>query len=93
MRYWVPATVLALWAAAALFGGLLPIEPNRVDLPRVLDGPGLDAWLGHDELGRPLLDRLIRGARVSFLVALSVVTISLLVGSAVGTASHCRNDW
>lgn len=83
----VPAMVLVLWALLALCAPLLPLTPNLVDLPRVLDPPELGALLGHDELGRPLLDRLIAGARTSFLVAALVVISSSLVGTAVGVVS------
>ncbi len=83
----VPVLVLALWTVLALLGPWLPLEPNRVDLPRVLAAPGADAWLGFDELGRPLLDRLVAGARTSCVVSLSVVALSLALGTLVGASS------
>jgi peptide/nickel transport system permease protein len=49
--------------------------------------PTIDAWLGYDELGRPILDRLIMGASTSFFVAFFVVIISLSVGTLIGTFS------
>ncbi len=87
MRVWLPAALLLAWLAAALLAPVLPLSPNEVQLPRVLAGPGAEAWLGHDELGRPLLDRLIAGARTSLLVAVSVVAISMVVGTLVGMIS------
>ena len=87
MRVWLPAALLLAWLAAALLAPVLPLAPNEVQLPRVLAGPGAEAWLGHDELGRPLLDRLIAGARTSLLVAVSVVAISMVVGTVVGMIS------
>jgi peptide/nickel transport system permease protein len=71
----------------ALAGPVLPLEPNRVDLPSVLAGPDAGAWLGYDELGRPLLDRLVSGARTSFVVSVSVVALSLVVGTLIGATS------
>lgn len=41
-------------------------------------------WLGTDQLGRDLLTRLLYGARISLLIALSAATISLVVGVVVG---------
>ena len=78
MRVWVPAGLLSAWLVAALLAPVLPLSPNDVELPKVLSGPMLDAWFGHDELGRPVLDRLISGARTSLLVAVSVVCVSFL---------------
>jgi peptide/nickel transport system permease protein len=49
--------------------------------------------LGFDDLGRPIFDRLIVGAQTSFFVAFSVVAISLLVGSCLGTASAYFGGW
>lgn len=41
-------------------------------------------WLGTDQLGRDLLARLLYGARISLLIALSAATISLVLGVLVG---------
>ncbi len=87
MRSWFPVLILTAWALLALFGAMLPLEPNQVDLPSILSAPNAKVWLGHDDLGRPVWDRLVVGARTSFLVALFVVSISCLVGCVVGTTS------
>ncbi len=84
---WLAAAVLGGWSLLALTAPVLDLEPDRVSLPHMLQGPGPHALLGHDELGRPLLDRLITGARTSLLVAGSVVAVSLLLGTAIGTTS------
>ena len=79
--------LLVAWSALALAAPLLGLEPERVDLPHMLQGPALAAPLGYDELGRPLLDRLVTGSRTSLLVAVSVVSLSLVIGTAIGTTS------
>ncbi len=83
-RSWFALTVLLLWAAMALFGPLLPLQPDEVDLHKIMAGPDRQAWLGYDDVGRPLLDRLIAGARISFFVSLLVVSISAVLGSLIG---------
>lgn len=83
----MPLLVLVLWAAVALLGPLLPLHPDRIDLGRILAGPGLHAWLGYDDLGRPVWDRLVMGARTSLLVAAAVVMLSAGVGTVVGGLS------
>ncbi len=87
IRLWLPGLVMAIWVAAALFGPFLPLQPDQVDLPKILAGPGSDALLGHDDLGRPLWDRLVVGSRTSFFVAFWVIGISLMLGSFIGTLS------
>jgi peptide/nickel transport system permease protein len=80
-------SVLVGWALLALLGPLLPLHPEQIDLPRILVGAGSDRLLGNDELGRPVLDRLIMGARTSFVVAVGVVLVSGVLGSLLGAAS------
>jgi peptide/nickel transport system permease protein len=87
---WLARTVLATWLALALLGPWLPLDPDRVDLTRVLAGPAADAWLGFDDLGRPVLHRLIAGAGLSLQVAFLVVAVSLLVGAPLGALSAWR---
>ncbi len=86
MRHW-PAAVLALWALMALVGPWLPLAPDAVHLEHILEGPGPGAWLGYDDLGRPVWDRLVYGARTSFLVGVWVVALSLALGTAIGALS------
>jgi len=79
--------MLAALTVLAVAAPLLDLDPHRVSLPHMLQGPGRDALLGYDELGRPVLDRIVSGARTSLLVALAVVGLSLALGTVVGTAS------
>lgn len=76
--------ILCVWVLMALLGSLPSLEPHHVSLPEILTPPSAGFWLGTDELGRPVLDRLLAGASVSLLVALTTVTLSAVVGIAVG---------
>lgn len=89
----IPLAIILLWALAALIGPLLPLQPELIDLPQVLSAPRAGEWLGSDELGRPVLDRLLLGARTSFLVAIGVVLISTVVGSLLGAAAAYSGGW
>ncbi|NIR60314.1 MAG: ABC transporter permease [Gammaproteobacteria bacterium] len=84
---WVPSGVIGVWVVLALLAPWLPLAPADIALPKVLEGPSQEAWLGYDALGRPILDRLLIGARTSFLVAFWVVLVSSALGAAVGTLS------
>lgn len=77
-------SILMLWMLASMVGPFLPLSPNQIDLHHILSPPALGNILGGDELGRPVLDRLIVGAQTSFLVALWVVVISACFGTTLG---------
>ncbi|RKZ47900.1 MAG: ABC transporter permease [Candidatus Parabeggiatoa sp. nov. 3] len=66
---------------------MLPLQPNEVMLLKILQPPSLEAWLGYDDVGRPILDRLVMGARTSFFVAFWVISVSLTVGTLIGSLS------
>lgn len=93
MKLWLAAAVVGAWALLACLGWLLPLQPAEIDLTRILAPPGRDAWLGYDDLGRPLWDRVAVGARYSFFVAAFVVSISAVIGTAVGAASAYAGGW
>ena len=88
MRGWaVPALILVLWLVMAFAAPWLPLHPERISLSQILALPSSGAWLGADDLGRPILDRLVMGAATSFHVAVWVVLISAALGSLIGTLS------
>ena len=93
MRLWLPAGVLALWGLLAVSVWVLPLTPNLIHLEHILAPPGAGAWLGYDDLGRDIGERLLVGARTSFLVAVWVVSLSALLGTVVGTVSAYRGGW
>jgi len=79
--------VVAFVAAALLAPALAPHDPTEQLLERRLDGPSAAHLFGLDELGRDVLSRLLHGARVSLAVALSVVGLAALLGTALGTVA------
>lgn len=91
--YFVPVALLLAWSVAAVLTPWLPLHPDQIGLERILESPGLEAVLGYDDLGRPLLDRLIIGARTSFIVAAAVVSLSLLIGTTIGVFSAWFGGW
>ena len=69
----------------ALIGGT-DVQMNlglRNAPPFVLDN-GLPYFLGADSLGRPILPRMLLGARTTLVIAVSVVIIAMVIGSALG---------
>ena len=93
IRLWIPLAFLFIWSSVALLGPMLPISPNYIDLTNILTKPSAAEWLGFDELGRSISDRLIIGARTSFIVAFSVVFFAALLGSALGILGAYWGGW
>jgi peptide/nickel transport system permease protein len=81
------AVVLLFLLVAVLAPWLAPYDPGAQALDSGLSGPSRSHWLGQDRLGRDLLSRLVYGARISVAVGLGTVSLSLLIGLFVGSAS------
>ena len=84
------AVMLVLSLAAPLIAQLRGIDPTATDLLRRLEPPSAQNWLGTDELGRDLLQRLLDGGRVSMLVGLSGAALSALLGALIGVVAGYR---
>jgi len=88
-----PVVVLIAWCLLALGATLLPLRPDEIILQKILAIPEWQAWLGYDDLGRPIADRMIMGARTSLLVAFSVVLISFVAGTVIGVFAAWFGGW
>ncbi len=82
---------LALLALAAPW--LAPKDPDLIDLPRRLLGPGSGSWLGTDALGRDLAARMLYGARISLGVGTLAVAMMTLIGILMGTLAGHYRGW
>jgi peptide/nickel transport system permease protein len=93
------AVLLAVLVIPALFAPLIaPHDPNAVAPLRRLQPPLFfgGSWqnpLGTDTLGRDILSRMIYGARISFFVSLSALTVALALGSATGLVAGYLGSW
>lgn len=79
--------VLAEVLVALLAPVLAPYDPEQIGVAPKFSGPGRDALLGTDQLGRDVLSRLIYGARVSMYVGLLSVGIGITLGTLIGIFS------
>ncbi|NEV63609.1 ABC transporter permease [Thiorhodococcus minor] len=89
----IAASVVTLWVLCALLAPLLGLAPTRVDLTAILATPGELSLLGNDDLGRPVLDRLLAGARTSLVVGCGVVAVSAVLGTLIGGAGALAGGW
>ena len=72
---------------------LAPANPASIDLLHRLEAPTFSHPAGTDELGRNILSRLLFGARLSLAVSVSVVSISLALGVAIGGLAGYLGGW
>ena len=93
MRLWIPLVLIIGWGILAVISPALPLIPNQIDLTNILTKPTSEEWLGYDELGRSMTDRLLIGARTSFLVAVSVVILTLALGTLLGISGAYWGGW
>jgi peptide/nickel transport system permease protein len=80
--------IFGLFVIMALAAPLLtPYDPTRLNVVESLEPPSARHWLGTDQFGRDVLARVIYGARVSMAMGVVAVTISVVLGLALGLVS------
>jgi peptide/nickel transport system permease protein len=85
------STMVFLLIFMGVFAPLIsPYDPNLQNLLNTLQAPawwGSDHFLGTDHVGRDILSRIFYGARISLVIAGTVVIISGIVGVGLGAIS------
>jgi peptide/nickel transport system permease protein len=84
---------ILLILAALLAPWIAPADPAAQNLPARLESPSRVHWMGTDELGRDMLSRTLYGARVSLLVAISVVCGCGITGLILGMLAGYAGGW
>ncbi|HSV92302.1 MAG TPA: ABC transporter permease [Desulfobacterales bacterium] len=89
------AAIILAFVIGAIFAPLIsphdPVEQAISDRQQAPFTPG--HLLGTDELGRDILSRIIHGARISLVIGLVSVGISLAAGLVIGTLSAYYGGW
>ncbi len=68
-----------------IFGPMLwDIPPNKIDIRAKNQGPSLAHPFGTDQLGRDTFAQVLAGGRVSLLVGVTAMALSLFLGTLVG---------
>ena len=80
------AILLTLIGLAVLAPVLFDYDTQVIaqDLSIRLQGPSAAHWFGTDEFGRDIFVRMVYGARVSLVVGLISVSVSLVIGGCLG---------
>lgn len=79
--------ILITVVLALLAPFVAPFDPSLIDVKKILMPPSATHWLGTDALGRDVLSRMIWGGRISLLVGLISVGISLTFGIVLGAVA------
>ena len=80
--------IVALVLLLAVFGpAIAPQNPNQINLFAVLQPPSVHHWFGTDNLGRDLFSRVLVGTRISVEVAVIILSLSVVFGTALGIVS------
>ena len=88
----IGALILVFFALVAVLAALIaPYPPNQNNYRYVLMPPSSEFWFGTDGFGRDVASRMIHGTRVSLTIGTSVVLLTGIFGTLLGTlASYVR---
>ncbi|MDO4328596.1 MAG: ABC transporter permease [Lachnospiraceae bacterium] len=79
--------ILVLLALGAIFADVIADYDTKVvaqNIANRLQGPSAEHWFGTDEFGRDIFARMLHGSRVSLVVGLISVSVSLIIGGTLG---------
>ena len=86
--------IAILLALMAVFAPLIaPYDYQAQNVTERLQLPSAAHLLGTDNMGRDLLSRIIYGGRISLLVSLMAVAVSLVIGGLLGAVSGYFGGW
>ena len=83
----IGATIAIVWVVVAIFAPLIAPYGSLAQSFTPSQSPSLHHLFGTDELGRDVFSRVIYGSRVSLPIALLLVGMAALIGSAVGAVA------
>jgi peptide/nickel transport system permease protein len=88
------AVIIAVLILAAMFAPYITFyDPLSTNAAASLAKPGTAYWLGADFMGRDVFSRIVYGARISLIVAISSVALSCIVGVAIGLLGGYLLGW
>ena len=78
---------LTIIIVISIFAFLTPYDPETIDMNNQLSSPSLKHIFGTDELGRDYFTRALYGARISLIVGILSMMVSIFIGTLVGAIS------
>lgn len=88
------AGLFALFVLLAIVGPwITPYDPLTTNVGPSLSPPSAGHWFGTDSVGRDILSRVIAATRIDFVIALSAVLASFIVGGLLGACAGYFGGW
>jgi peptide/nickel transport system permease protein len=85
--------LVAIVSVTAIGPLLYRVDPDKIDLIGTMATPSFAHPLGTDENGRDVLARLLIGGRVSLLVGLTAMALSVGIGVLLGATAGYAGGW
>lgn len=77
--------ILMIVLIALLAPIIVPYDPYKINVYKVLEPPSKEHLFGTDELGRDVFSRVLYGARVSLKVGIIAMGIAIITGTLLGS--------
>jgi peptide/nickel transport system permease protein len=91
MRHRLAMTGLIVFLVITLMAVFAPVvtqyDPNQIDLRARNQGPSMEHWLGTDRTGRDIYTRTVYAGRISLLVGVLAVAISVVIALVLGACA------
>ncbi|HYF19211.1 MAG TPA: ABC transporter permease, partial [Ramlibacter sp.] len=90
----VAAVLFAVFVLMAIVGPwVVPYDPLATNVGPSLSPPTAKNWFGTDSLGRDIFSRVVAATRIDFVIALSAVAASFVVGGLLGACAGYFGGW
>ena len=90
----VGSVIFSAFALVGIFGPIVaPYDPAAIETSNRLAGPSLEHPMGTDHFGRDIFSRVLAGARIALIVAVSVPVLSMSLGVPIGLISGYFGGW
>jgi len=85
--------VFGLLIALTMLAFVSPYSPTASNLPERFAAPSAAHWFGTDALGRDIFSRTIVATRLDMGIAVAAVSLSFLIGIALGLVAGYHGGW
>ncbi|UUT35531.1 ABC transporter permease [Microbacterium elymi] len=93
-RFWIGATVLALFVLWALFGQFLtPWSPTDQDVNNMNYPPTILHWFGTDILGHDLYAQIVSGLQKSLIIGFIAGPAATIIAAVLGATAGYLGGW
>lgn len=79
--------ILIIIIIGSILAPLSPYDPDKINLINKYQKPNFSHWFGTDNLGRDYFTRALYGGRVSLIVGVCSMLVSVFLGTIIGTIS------